>query len=231
MPLANGNVKPLGKEIAMNIIKRWTAGITSRVDWLVSQVENQEALVDSKLREARQSAARAKVQLGRVKQDGQHLRQRLQKEELAAKTWRDRAVQTSKADENKAIECLKRSKRSEQLAEQLQTRMNEHEKIEQQLCRDVRDMEEQLNALTEKRNLMRTRQSRAEAVQNIQVNAGTVTTDLDDIFERWETRVTEQELVGACSLHIDPLEEDFISREEESALREELKNLTDGNRD
>jgi phage shock protein A len=202
MPLANGNVKPLGKEIAMNIIKRWTAGITSRVDWLVSQVENQEALVDSKLREARQSAARAKVQLGRVKQDGQHLRQRLQKEELAAKTWRDRAVQTSKA-----------------------------EKIEQQLCRDVRDMEEQLNALTEKRNLMRTRQSRAEAVQNIQVNAGTVTTDLDDIFERWETRVTEQELVGACSLHIDPLEEDFISREEESALREELKNLTDGTRD
>ncbi len=214
----------------MNIIKRWTAGVTSRVDWMVSQVENQEALVNSALRDARQSAARAKVQLGRVQQDGQRLRQRLQKEELATTSWRERAIQTGKDDEKKAIECLRRSKRSEQLAEQLRQRLIEHEQVEQQLGKDVRAMEEQLNALAEKRNLMRTRQSRAEAVKTIQGGADALSTDLDDIFERWETRVTEQELVGSCSLQIDPLEDDFVSQEEESALREELQKIT-GNKE
>jgi phage shock protein A len=215
----------------MNIIKRWTAGVTSRVDWMVSQVENQEALVNSALRDARQSAARAKVQLGRVQQDGQRLRQRLQKEELAVTSWRERAIQTGKDDEKKAIECLRRSKRAEQLVEQLRQRLVEHEQVEQQLGKDVRAMEEQLNSLAEKRNLMRTRQSRAEAVKTIQGGADSLSTDLDDIFERWETRVTEQELVGSCSLQVDPLEEDFVSQEEESSLREELKKITRHNED
>lgn len=209
----------------MNIIKRWTAGVTSRVDWMVSQVENQEALVNSALRDARQSAARAKVQLGRVQQDGKQLRQRIQNEELAVTTWRDRAIQTGKNDEKKAIECLRRSKHSEQLAEQLKQRLAEHDQVERQLGKDVRNMEEQLQALSEKRNLMRTRQSRAEAVKTIQGNADMVSTDLDDIFERWETRVTEKELAGACSLQVDSLEEDFVSQEEEGALLDELKDL------
>lgn len=212
----------------MKIIKRWTAGVTSRVDWMVSQVENQEALVNSALRDARQSAARAKVQLGRVQQDGQRLRQRLQKEELAVATWRDRAVQVNETDENKAMECLRRSKRAEQLAEQLKQRLTEHEQVEQQLAKDVGVMEEQLSALVEKRNLMRTRQSRAEAVKNIQGGADAFSTDLDDIFERWETRVTEKELIGSCSVEADSLEEAFVTQEEESSLREELKKITEG---
>ena len=211
----------------MKIIKRWTAGVTSRVDWMVSQVENQEALVNSALSDARQSTARAKVQLGRVHQDGQRLRQRVLKEEASATTWRDRAAQTSQTDEDKAIECLRRSKRCEQLIRQLRERLAEHERVEQQLVKDVGVMEEQLSALIEKRNLMLTRQSRAEAVKNIQGGVDSLSTELDDIFDRWETRVTEQELVGSCSVQVDPLEESFASQEEESELREELRKLTE----
>ena len=48
--------------------------------------------------------------------------------------------------------------------EQLQQRLAEHQQVEHQLTRDVLQMEEQLKAMIEKRNLMRTRQSRAEAV-------------------------------------------------------------------
>jgi len=209
----------------MRILKRWTAGLTSRVDWMVSQVENQEALVNSALRDARQSTARAKVQLGRVHQDGAQLRQRIQNEEELVETWRKRAIQAGEKDEAKAIECLRRSKRAEQLVVQLTQRLVDHEQIEQQLIKDVRNMEEQLRALAEKRNLMRTRQSRAEAVKTIQGNAGVISTDLDDIFERWETRVTEKEIAGSCNIQLDPLEENFVSQEEENALRDELNEL------
>lgn len=209
----------------MKLFKRWTAGVTSRVDWMVSQVENQEALVNSALQDARQSAARAKVQLGRVRQDGQRLRQKLNEAEQSVSSWRDRAIQCGETDENRAVECLRRSKRAEQLSGQLRQRLTEHVQVEQQLAKDVRSMEEQLTALIEKRNLMRTRQSRAEAVKSIQGSSEAFATDLDDIFERWETRVTEKELAGACCVDTDTFEDAFVSEEEEADLRSELSEL------
>ncbi len=210
----------------MKTIKRWTSGIFSRVDWAVSQIENQEALINSSLKESREAVAKAKVQMGRVRQDGNKLRQRLQNEEQNVERWRERAVQTAKTDEQRAVESLRRCKRAEQIREQLKQRVSEHEQVEMQLSKDVASMEEKLAELMEKRNLMRTRQSRAEALTSIQTGCCDASSELEDIFDRWEIRVTEKELSGECSVTTDPLEESFISAENEEELREELKHLT-----
>lgn len=210
----------------MKVFKRWTSGVFSRVDWMVSQIENQEALINSALQESREAVARAKVQLGRVRQDGKKLRQRLQDEEQAVGKWRDRALQSAKDDEQRAMECLRRSKRSEQLTEQLQQRVNEHEQVESQLIKDVRTMEEKLAELIEKRNLMRTRQSRAEALTSIQGSCADTSGELEEIFDRWEVRVTEKELSGECTITNDSLEDSFATAEDDAQLREELKLLT-----
>lgn len=211
----------------MKVVKRWTSGIFSRVDWAVSQIENQEALINSALREARESVAKAKVQLGRVRQDGKKLRQRWQEEKQSAERWRDRALQSAKTDEQRAMECLRRSKWAQQTSEQMQQRGNEHDQIEMQLMKDVSNMEEKLAELVEKRNLMRTRQSRAEAATSIQSGCVDTGNELDEIFDRWEIRVTEKELSGECGLTGDPLEESFLSAEDDAQLREELKQLSD----
>ncbi len=211
----------------MKVIKRWTSGIFSRVDWAVSQIENQEALINSALRESRESVARAKVQLGRVRQDGQKLRQRLQDEEQNIVRWRERAVQCTKTDEQRAMECLRRSKQAAQLTDQFRQRVNDHDQVENQLINDVRNMEEKLTELHEKRNLMRTRQSRAEALTSIQSSCADTGGELDEIFDRWEIRVTERELTGECGISGDPLEESFISAEDDAQLREELKQLSE----
>ncbi len=211
----------------MKVIKRWTSGIFSRVDWAVSQIENQEALINSTLRESREAVARAKVQLGRVQQDGKKLRQRYQDEELAVNRWRERAVQCAKADEQRAVECLRRAKGCEQQAKHLKQRVSEHNQVESQLIKDVRSMEEKLSELTEKRNLMRTRQSRAEALTNMQNSCLNTSSELDEIFDRWEVQVTEKELTGECGIDCDPLEESFAVEEDDAELREELKQLTD----
>ncbi len=211
----------------MKTMKRWTSGIFSRVDWAVSQIENQEALINSALRETRETVARAKVQLARVQQDGKKLRQRLETEEQAISRWRERAVQSAKSDEAQAMECLRRTKHAEQQAEQLQRRVDEHNQVESQLFKDVRNMEEKLNALTEKRNLMRSRQSRAEALSNIQNSCVDSSGELDEIFDRWEIQVTEKELSGECSIVSDPLEDAFAMDEDDAALRAELKKLTE----
>ncbi|PLY00776.1 MAG: hypothetical protein C0622_08275 [Desulfuromonas sp.] len=209
----------------MRTIKRWTTGIFSRVDWAVSQIENQEALINSALKESRETVAKAKVQMGRVRQDGEKLRQRLQSEEEGIVRWRERAIQVAKSDEQRALECLKRSKKAEQQRDQLLLRVKEHTQVEQQLAKDVGIMEERLTELMEKRNLMRTRQSRAEALNNIQTCSSVGNSDVDDIFDRWEMRVTEKELATECAIGTDPLEESFVSEETETELRDELRQL------
>jgi len=213
----------------MRIIKRWTTGIVSKVDWMVGQVENHEALVNNALRQARESTARAKVQLNRVRRDGEELRGRINSEGEMVERWRERAKSIAESDEKSAVECLRRSKRSEQLVAQLRIRMVEHEKAEQQLSEDVRKMEEQLSELIEKRNLMRTRQSRAEAVCSVSNSSNLVSCDLDDVFERWESRVAERELGSSSYVDIDTLEQSFLKSEEEESLRDELKSLTGSN--
>lgn len=211
----------------MKTFKRWTTGIFSRVDWAVSQIENQEALINSALKDSREAVAKAKVQLGRVRQDGVRLQQKLQTEEENISRWRERATQIAKTDEQRALECLKRSKKAIQQRDQFQVRVKEHGQVEQQLAKDVAGMEERLAELTEKRNLMRTRQSRAEALTNIQACSSETGTEVDDIFDRWEMRVTEKELTTESTLSADSFEESFVVEETESELREELQQLLD----
>jgi phage shock protein A len=212
----------------MKLIKRWSTGLVSRVDWMVTQVENQEALVSSALRSAREATARAKVQLGRVRKDGDQLRQTIQTEEDAVTRWRERAVTMANGDEMQAMECLRRGKRAEGALKELRQRLVVHGQSEQQLTKDVRGMEVQLAALVEKRNMMRTRQSRAEAVQSVQGCGESMGCDLEDVFDRWETSVLEKELGAQCSISTDDFEESFVGAEEEEQLRDELRQLKEG---
>jgi len=205
-------------------IKRWTHGVVASIDEFIVQIENHEAQVSSALRELEQGVARAKVQLGRVERDGKSLRQSLSEEQEAAQRWRDRARR--EADETRALECLRRCKRSEARTRELRHRLGEHERVEQQLTRDVRTLEIRLSEMREQRNLMRTRQSRAEAFNVVQGGGDGVATELGEMFERWETSVAETEVASGClTASLDDFEEGFVDAEEEAALKLELRAL------
>ncbi len=217
----------------MKLLKRWSTGIVSRIDHMVSQIENQEALVDSAIREARQAAARAKVQLKRVRQDGVRLATRIAEERESQNRWKQRALRFPAEEEKQALECLRRSRHAASVAQQLEERLKEHHKAEHQLARDVGAIDERLATLTEKRNLLRSRQSRAEAFNAVQGTVAAVAEDIEDIFERWETRISENEITGLCGLQDhDDLETTLTSAEAEEELRmelEELRKATDKN--
>jgi hypothetical protein len=82
----------------------------------------------------------------------------------------------------------------------------------------------QLSELSERRNLMRTRQSRAEAAHGM-VNANRPIGDLEDVFERWEARVGEIEIAAESDTAIDAFEASFESAEEDAELLIELEEL------
>lgn len=209
----------------MTRIKRWTAAFASRIDRLASQVENHEALVESAIHEVNRAAARAKVQLARVRQDGSRLRNRLAELQQAEAMWRDRARRSASDDEGVALECLHRSRAARRQAADIERRIAEHEEAERQLAGDVATVEQRLSSLTEQRNVMRTRQSRAEALSAIRSATSSCADEVGELFYRWEMRVTEAELAGSCVAAHDPLEASFASDEEKAELRAELAEL------
>ncbi len=145
----------------MSRMKRWTMSVSSWVDGMLAQVENHEAAVSSAIGRVRQATARSRVQLKRVERDQQALRDRLLEEEQAAEAWRRRAK--SAVDETIALECLRRHKAAERQVVQLRERLGEHERCHKELSDGIRVLNGRLGELTERKNLMRTRQSRAES--------------------------------------------------------------------
>jgi len=204
--------------------KRWTHGVVSSIDSLIVQVENHEAQVSSALRELEQGVARSKVQLMRVERDGSALEQALTEEREAAIRWRERAVR--EAQEARALECLRRHKRSERRVLELAQSQTEHARVEQQLKRDIHTLEQRLFELRQQRNTMRTRQSRAEAFTVVQGTGDLENGEIGAIFERWETRVTETEVHSGCLVATgDSFDEEFLDAEEIAALKLELGDL------
>ena len=210
----------------MNRVKRFAASIVGSFDWMISQVENHEALIDSALNEVNHAGAKAKAQLVRVNQDGKNMRKKLIELQEARDQWRERAQKLGKDKDDRALECVKRLKRTEREIGQLEEQEREHAKIEKQLQQDLAAIEDRLITLRRQRNIMRTRQTRAEALRTISDNDSQLISEIDDIFERWEVKANQYELLGACvGSSGDELEEEFLAKEEEEDLRHSLEEL------
>lgn len=210
----------------MSTIRRWTAGLVTSFDSMISQVENHEALVNASIKEVQQAGARAKVQIGRVRTDGQMMRRRLSELKNQEEQWTERALRTAAIDEAKAVQCVKRKKRIEREIAELETQILGHNKLEKQLSSDLALIDDKLTRLRQQRNLLRTRQSRAEALKTLQQDDSGIISEIDDIFERWEIKVAEYEAGAQAPMRgADELEQDFATEEEREELKTALQEL------
>lgn len=214
----------------MNSFKRWFLQFGSRVDTLASRVENHDALMVRTISDMQRSAAKACVHLERVKRDGARLNQERQKARQAAAQWKEQALKFRDQDENKAIECLRRHKAAQTRAEELDLRFAEHSDKQKQLQQDVGKLNERLAELKEKRNLMRTREARAEATAAVVACDSGYGRDFDDLLERWEITVTEKECRAGFCDPVDEFERTILEGVELDDLKSELALLrqTDG---
>jgi phage shock protein A len=213
----------------MSIFKRLTATFSSRVDQMVSQIENHDAVVDVAIRESRQATAKAKVRLSRVQRDGEQLRTKISQLRKEEQLWTSRARDAAQQDESRALECLRRRKVCQQQLLQLEKALSQHETLEQRLAQDIKTAENKLADMSQQRNLMRTRQSAAEALNSISGMDETVALDVAEAFERWEIKVTESEMEVGAGYSVDGsydvLEREFLDAEDKAGLQEELRQL------
>ncbi len=206
----------------MNRVKRWTMSVTSWVDGVLAQVENHEATVNSAIARVRRSTAQARVQIRRVERDTQALRDSLASEEEAVVAWRRRA-QTA-LDDERALECLRRRKAAERRVVALRRRLAEQERTHKELAQGIKILHGRLSELTERKNVMRARESHAEAAHGMTSAAGPIG-DLEDVFDRWESRLGEIEIATDYVEPVDAFEAEIDEEEENRALQIELEEL------
>ena len=215
----------------MNSLRRLTASILSSFEGVIGQLENHEALVTTAIREAEQAAGRARAQLCRVQKDGLAMRTRVEELREQASTWEERAKRIATQDEAKALECVRRRQRHLAEAAKIEEQAVGHVKLERQLNADLAVVQEKLTALRHQRNIMRTRESRAEALRVVHSVDSSTIGEIDDIFDRWETRISacEHHVESSISIDVDELNQEFTSKEEEGELHAILKTLKNEN--
>jgi phage shock protein A len=209
----------------MSLIRRISTTITSSVDRAVSKVENHDAIINAALRDTQQAAAKSRVRLERVRKDGNSLKQRYRDLERAVERWTERARGVAAEDEAKALECLRRRRDCEAQLEGLRESIDRHDELESRIAEQVKKIEARIGEVAQQRNMMRSRQSVAEAMRTINNIEGVSYGEIEDTFDRWEINLGETEILMGASNPSDPLDTAFLAEEDTAELRAELECL------
>jgi phage shock protein A len=209
----------------MSIFRRISTSITSSVDRAVSKVENHDAIINSALRDTQQAAARSRVRLERVRKDGHNLKTRRGNLQLAVLRWAERAKSVASQDEAKALECLRRRKDCEKQLHNLEDSIEKHDELEARIGEQVKKIEARIGEVAQQRNMMRSRESVAEAMRTINNIEGVSYGEIEDTFDRWEINLGETEIMMGAATTSDPLDSAFLTEEETTELRAELGEL------
>ena len=212
----------------MHRIRLWTASLVSRVDSMVTRIENHESLAQSAIRDVRRSAARARVQLRRVRGDGDRIRERLDAEsERGGDLARSRGGLRRRGIATRRSSACGAAARPRAIRQELANRLEEHEHVEKQLSQPTsRGSTSVSRSSRTSATCSSTRQSRAEALGSVREAQAPLGVDVDEIFGRWETQVAEREYVGDCvTSDADRFESEFEEADEKAALEAELEDL------
>jgi len=214
----------------MSIFKRLSTTLVSRLDKVVGEIENHDAVIQVTLNEMRKKVAEAKVRLDQVRNEEQQLKQQILTQKENITLWQKRAVECAKTDEAKALECVSRSRQCQQKINSLERSLAQYTQTADKLARDIETSEQRLIKMKQKLTLMRARQSTScalEATNEINSHSETL---LDESFDRWEINISQTEMSTAemstdsCE-KIDLLERDFIAQEQQEELQKELEIL------
>ena len=219
----------------MRLFKRISSTVLSSVDKVVGEMENHDAVVESMLRDLNKAAIENKVRLKRVNGNGLKLREQLKKLSDDEKRWQERAQGFANEDENKALACLERRQCCQEELSRLQDMLKQHTETEKRLLKQVEVIKKRYIEIDNKRHLLKSRQSLAEANRVVLAVAGYGSVDANDAFDRWEVSIEKSEFsdnhINLVNEGFDEIEEinrfelDIIETEKQEKLLSELKKM------
>ncbi|ANG64508.1 hypothetical protein A8C75_19905 [Marinobacterium aestuarii] len=209
----------------MSLIKRLSTTFMARLDGIVGEIEDHEAVVQTSIDEMRHKVAQARARLNQMQREEAQLQSRIAALHEDEQLWAERAKSCASTDPTRALACIERRQQCRSQAEHLAQGLISYRQSAARLSRDVTDSETRLHSLNNRHSIMRARQSGTAARVATAPDSESSLRDLETSFERWDVRLSEQELrMGDISLE-DNLDQAFSRDEQDARLRAELNAL------
>lgn len=223
----------------MSLLKRLSVTLFSRIDGVVADIENHDALIKVAVQEQSAKIVQAKAQLLKLTRKKQNLQKNIEGLSQSKQAWETRAITESGKDQQRAMLCLQRKKQVEEELGRLQKNHQEFNLMIDQLASEIRAGELELDQIKQKREMLSARQSSAEMTQTIHQSKQSNLNQLHDTFDRWEANLESKShsieaniqmssLLDTSSLSsasLDSFEKEYLDEENQEALQAELAEL------
>jgi len=214
----------------MSLFKRATSGFFARIEQIIGDIENHDALIKAAIKEQKHNLAYAKVQFNKVDASYRQINQQIIELTKKKQQWATRALACDEKEEQQALICMQRRHDISLQIAKLEKSRSEYQATLDKMQSEIRDCEEQLKDISQKHQLMKARQSSIESRNAIHREPGFSIDELNESFDRWQVRITESELTNtpyanSCLDDIDPVEAEYQQQESTEALREQLASL------
>lgn len=215
----------------MGVIGRLSASISASLDRAVAQIENHDAVIEAAIGECRAGVVKARQRSEQLHRDGQKLSKQLEQANINHGLWQERAKREGRANEARALQCLRRAKACAAERDVLLTQLQQHSELQADVESRLQSVEHALAETVRKRNEMRSRTSVVEAKRSLQNVSMQSATSIEDCFDRWEQQIARKQ--GADEFEqprssqdpIDSLERNYRDAEADLELKAELDAL------
>jgi phage shock protein A len=179
----------------MGLFSRLGTLIRSNINELISKAEDPEKMLNQVLVDMKTQLVEAKKQVAVAIADEKRLKKQYEMEAAKALEWEKKAMLAIKAgDDNLARAALARKAEHEEVAETLRQQWEAQKASVEQLKNALRGLDAKIEEAKRKRNILVSRQKRAEAQRTINETLTNISsTSAFDTFERMSDRVTQIE--------------------------------------
>jgi phage shock protein A len=211
----------------MSSLKRIFVSIKSQIDHVADDFENHEALAAAAIQDLQAIAGKTNLHLHRISKLSAQYQKQLAEQQEQARLWSERAIQSRETDEQTALQCVKRLRRVQKQVAVLEQQLQQNTAQEEKIRSDLGAIQEQLQDLKNKKEILAARQNRASVKDALYDKRGHSLQDVQNVFDRWEGSVVSSEFdTPEPLLEIDTLAKDFEQAEDELALKMMLDELT-----
>jgi phage shock protein A len=193
----------------MGLFSRLGTLIRSNINELINKAEDPEKMLNQVLVDMKSQLVEAKKQVAVAIADEKRLKKQYQTEAEKAAEWERKAMLAVKAgDDNLAKAALARKTEHDEVAETLRQQWEAQKQSVEQLKLALRGLDAKIEEAKRKRNILVSRQKRAEAQRTINETLSNInSTSAFDTFERMSDRVTQIEAEAEATAELGALPE------------------------
>ena len=188
----------------MGLFSRLATLIRSNINELINKAEDPEKMLNQVLVDMKQQLVEAKKQVAVAIADEKRIKKQYEQERGRVEDWEKKAMLAVKAgNDDLARAALSRKAEHEELARTLEAQWNAQKQAVDQLKQALRSLDAKIEEAKRKRNILVSRQKRAEAQRTINETLSNIqSTSAFDTFERMADRVTQLEAEAEASAEL-----------------------------